>query len=40
MAPENHPNRLLASLTKADFELVRPHLKPITLAKEAIAPVL
>lgn len=36
MAPDNHPNRLLASLTKADFDLVRPHLKPITLAKEAV----
>ncbi len=36
MAPENHPNRLLASLSKADFELIRPHLKPITLAKEAV----
>ena len=22
MAPENHPNRLLASLSKADFELI------------------
>lgn len=36
MAPENHPNRLLASLPKADFELVRPHLKPITLGSGAI----
>jgi hypothetical protein len=26
----------IASLTKTDFELVRPHLKPIRLAREAV----
>jgi CRP-like cAMP-binding protein len=30
------PNRLLASLPPADFELLRPHLKPIELVHEAI----
>jgi CRP-like cAMP-binding protein len=34
MAPENHPNHLLASLPKADFELIHPYLKPITLDAE------
>jgi len=32
MPAEHHPNRLLASLPPADFELLRPHLKPLELA--------
>jgi CRP-like cAMP-binding protein len=31
MAAAQHPNRLLASLPAADFELLRPHLKPFEL---------
>ena len=30
------PNGLLASLTAADFELLRPHLKPVELKHEAV----
>jgi CRP-like cAMP-binding protein len=30
------PNRLLASLLPADFELLRPHLKPTELKQEAV----
>jgi CRP-like cAMP-binding protein len=30
------PNRLLASLLPADFELLRPHLKPVELVHEAV----
>jgi CRP-like cAMP-binding protein len=30
------PNRLLASLSSADFELLRPHLKSIDLVHEAV----
>jgi CRP-like cAMP-binding protein len=30
------PNRLLASLLPADFELLRPHLKPVDLVHEAV----
>jgi CRP-like cAMP-binding protein len=30
------PNRLLASLPPADFELLRPHLKPIEFKNEAV----
>ena len=36
MAHGNHPNRLIASLKTADFDLIRPHLKPIALVKEAV----
>jgi CRP-like cAMP-binding protein len=28
---DRHPNRLLASLSQADFDLLQPHLKPIDL---------
>ena len=31
MAEVQHPNRLLAALPAADFELLRPHLKPFDL---------
>jgi CRP-like cAMP-binding protein len=34
--PPVSPNRLLASLVPADFELLRPHLKPIELTHEAV----
>ena len=34
MAAVQHPNRLLASLPAADFELLRPHLKPFELVHE------
>jgi CRP-like cAMP-binding protein len=34
MAEVQHPNRLLASLPPADFELLRPHLKPFDLIHE------
>jgi CRP-like cAMP-binding protein len=30
------PNRLLASLLPADFELLRPHLKPVELKNETV----
>ena len=30
------PNGLLASLVPADFELLRPHLKPVEFKKEAV----
>ena len=30
------PNRLLASLSSADFELLRPHLNAVTLVHEAV----
>jgi CRP-like cAMP-binding protein len=30
------PNRLLASLLPSDFELLRPHLKPVDLVHEAV----
>jgi CRP-like cAMP-binding protein len=36
MAEDQHPNRLLASLPPADFELFRPHLKPIDLVHEVV----
>jgi CRP-like cAMP-binding protein len=32
----NSPNRLLASLRPADFELLRPHLKSVEMDQEAI----
>ena len=31
MAAVQHPNQLLASLSAADFELLRPHLKPFVM---------
>ena len=34
MAAGQHPNRLLASLPAADFEFLRPHLKPFELVHE------
>ena len=34
MAAVRHPNRLLASLSPADFELLRPQLKPFDLVHE------
>src|SRR3954454_22708024 len=34
MAAVQHPNRLLASLPAADFEFLRPHLKPFELVHE------
>jgi CRP-like cAMP-binding protein len=34
--PLNSPNRLLASLVPADFDLLRPHLKPTELKNETI----
>ena len=34
MAAVQHPNRLLASLPAADFEFLRPHLKPFDLVHE------
>jgi CRP-like cAMP-binding protein len=34
--PSHSPNRLLASLVPADFELLRPHLKPVQLEHEAV----
>jgi CRP-like cAMP-binding protein len=34
--PPVSPNRLLASLVPGDFELLRPHLKPIELTHEAV----
>jgi CRP-like cAMP-binding protein len=36
MAAGQHPNRLLASLAPADFELLRPHLKAIELEHEQV----
>jgi CRP-like cAMP-binding protein len=36
MAEVRHPNRLLASLAPADFELLRPQLKPFELVHEAL----
>src|SRR5438876_925991 len=37
MATENrHPNSLLASLPAAEFELLRPHLRPFDLAHETV----
>jgi len=33
MAAVQHPNRLLASLPAADFELLRPHLKPFEMVR-------
>jgi CRP-like cAMP-binding protein len=36
MAPVKHPNNLLASLPVADFDLIRPDLKPVDLPNEKI----
>jgi CRP-like cAMP-binding protein len=36
MAAEQHPNRLLASLPPADFELLRPQLKLVELIHEDV----
>lgn len=36
MAAVSQPNRLLAALPAADFELLRPHLKPIKLVHEEV----
>jgi hypothetical protein len=33
MAAVQHPNRLLASLRAADFETLRPHLKPFEMVQ-------
>jgi CRP-like cAMP-binding protein len=34
--PSTSPNGLLASVAPSDFELLRPHLKPIELKNEAV----
>jgi CRP-like cAMP-binding protein len=34
--PPSSPNRLLASLVRADIELLRPHLKPTELKNETV----
>jgi CRP-like cAMP-binding protein len=36
MSNPTSPNRLLASLIPADFELLRPHLKPVELVNEVV----
>jgi CRP-like cAMP-binding protein len=36
MVPVKHPNHLLASLSAADFDLIRPHLKSVDLPNEKI----
>lgn len=36
MAPVKHPNHLLASLPAVDFDLIRPHLKPVDLPNEKV----
>ena len=36
VAHSPHPNRLLASLSPADFELVRPHLKTVDLIQGTV----